>query len=467
MPKVDFSFWEWFFGNIRFVEKCLSDAWKDGRIDGFSSSKLSAKQLHNRPVGTFLLRFSDCVIGALTPVYVARDGTIKKLTPIAFKEFEIINHGPNDPEYYGIGNLISRLEECTHFWNGMSKLEAFDKYYKSVKKSKDGYVERIDAHSRFDANPSGSSSTLYSPTTQSVESGINQSIASPSVSSSTISTLSNKIPVHNGFLPHASDGFPSDTFMAPYHLANCSPAIPFEPSQLLIPSSDNSSQPGFVSSSGFVPSPSQPQSLESGNNLTSSPGFATEPPNTVPNDNTYATGFSSNISTLPSPNFSPSIPFRPSPSPVQSQSVQFQKNFTGSPGFASPPNTVPIENTYAVGFSSFIPSPYVEPLYLPNSNSLNVTQAEYNRSVLNTPVPQPHYHNYSDDPTNHYNINSNMLPINQFNYGNASIEPHNYVNNYDNGGDISMANSNANDLNVLTLNEPFNKLWSDFNKYKK
>ncbi|XP_031638980.1 rho GTPase-activating protein gacK-like [Contarinia nasturtii] len=309
--------------------------------------------------------------------------------------------------YRGIGNLISDLNECTHLANGESKSEAFAKHFKDIYVSKEGYETRP-------VNTSGSSQIQTPPVQpQSAESDINNPIASNDVSSATFNTVSNDIP---------------DTFVTPYHFTSpsFSPSISFQ----------------------STPSPSQLQCVQFQNSFTRSPDITSAPPNTVPNDNTYATGNSSNISTLPSPNFSPSIPFRPSPSPVQSQ--RFENILIGSSNFQSTtPNKVPNDlsasklaqdetrselntplpesyNDGMTGCSSILPT--MEPTRLTNFNSFNVTQVEYSRSVCDPPVPQPDYHNYD-------NIDSNTIPIEL-----------DYVNNYDNGGDVSMANANANDL---------------------
>ncbi|XP_031634315.1 signal transducer and transcription activator-like, partial [Contarinia nasturtii] len=148
MPKFTFTYWDWFFCATILTKKCLSEAWKDGLIDGFSSDRLSAQQLRKRlVVGTFLLRFSDSELGALTPVFLAYDGNSKlvkkKFTPITIKEFEIMIREPNDPMYCGIGNLISKLKECTHLANGVSKSEAFKNHITTLpNKTKVGYETR-------------------------------------------------------------------------------------------------------------------------------------------------------------------------------------------------------------------------------------------------------------------------------------------------------------------------------------
>ncbi|XP_054859175.1 signal transducer and activator of transcription 6 isoform X2 [Eublepharis macularius] len=66
LPGRGFTFWQWFEGVLDLTKKYLKDYWSDRLIMGFISKQSLSNCLSNAPVGTFLLRFSDSVIGGIS-----------------------------------------------------------------------------------------------------------------------------------------------------------------------------------------------------------------------------------------------------------------------------------------------------------------------------------------------------------------------------------------------------------------
>ncbi|KAG8585708.1 hypothetical protein GDO81_005121 [Engystomops pustulosus] len=59
MPRVSFTFWEWFDAILTLVKAHLENIWKDGYVMGFVSRSAEDALLRTRQQGTFLLRFSE------------------------------------------------------------------------------------------------------------------------------------------------------------------------------------------------------------------------------------------------------------------------------------------------------------------------------------------------------------------------------------------------------------------------
>ncbi|XP_066193651.1 signal transducer and activator of transcription 2 isoform X4 [Sylvia atricapilla] len=65
-----FSFWAWLDGILSLLQEHLKQLWKDGLILGFVSRKQEEKLLKSKMTGTFLLRFSESVLGGVTFTWV-------------------------------------------------------------------------------------------------------------------------------------------------------------------------------------------------------------------------------------------------------------------------------------------------------------------------------------------------------------------------------------------------------------
>ncbi|XP_032569338.1 signal transducer and activator of transcription 2 isoform X2 [Chiroxiphia lanceolata] len=65
-----FSFWAWLDGILGLLQEHLKQLWKDGLILGFVSRKKERKLLKSKRTGTFLVRFSESVLGGVTCTWV-------------------------------------------------------------------------------------------------------------------------------------------------------------------------------------------------------------------------------------------------------------------------------------------------------------------------------------------------------------------------------------------------------------
>jgi signal transducer and activator of transcription 5B len=72
LTGTSFSFWEWFYSAMKLVEKHALRSWKNGSIYGFIARKDAEIALQGSNPGTFLVRFSDTVLGGITITYVAK-----------------------------------------------------------------------------------------------------------------------------------------------------------------------------------------------------------------------------------------------------------------------------------------------------------------------------------------------------------------------------------------------------------
>nr|XP_031363080.1 signal transducer and activator of transcription 2 [Lonchura striata domestica] len=70
-----FSFWAWLDGILGLLQEHLKELWKKGLILGFVSHKQKEKLLKCKRTGTFLLRFSETVLGGVTFTWVEHPET--------------------------------------------------------------------------------------------------------------------------------------------------------------------------------------------------------------------------------------------------------------------------------------------------------------------------------------------------------------------------------------------------------
>ncbi|XP_038020331.1 signal transducer and activator of transcription 2 isoform X2 [Motacilla alba alba] len=68
-----FSFWAWLDGILGLLQEHLKQLWKNGLILGFVSRKQVEKLLKTKRTGTFLLRFSESVLGGVTFTWVEHE----------------------------------------------------------------------------------------------------------------------------------------------------------------------------------------------------------------------------------------------------------------------------------------------------------------------------------------------------------------------------------------------------------
>lgn len=65
LPDRKFTFWDWFYGILVLSRDHLREIWEQGFIAGFISRSNTEERLLKCKPGTFLLRFSDSLLGKL------------------------------------------------------------------------------------------------------------------------------------------------------------------------------------------------------------------------------------------------------------------------------------------------------------------------------------------------------------------------------------------------------------------
>ncbi|KAM6928108.1 signal transducer and activator of transcription 2 [Xenentodon cancila] len=147
------SFWVWFDGILVMVKTYLEDLWRDGLIMGFVTKNKEKSLLKKKQRGTFLLRFSESVIGAITFSWVEITSTgepdVKTVQPftkvdlsqIPFHEiirnFQILE-ADNIPE-----------NPLLYLYPNTPKDEAFGKYYSEKSGDNSPYIKYIKTKLMF------------------------------------------------------------------------------------------------------------------------------------------------------------------------------------------------------------------------------------------------------------------------------------------------------------------------------
>ncbi|XP_053285812.1 signal transducer and activator of transcription 2 isoform X1 [Pleuronectes platessa] len=147
------TFWIWFDGILLMVKTFLEDLWRDGLIMGFVSKGKENSLLKKKQRGTFLLRFSDSVIGGITFSWVEITGTgepyVKTVQPftkddlkqIPFQEiirnFQILE-ADNIPE-----------NPLLYLYPNIPKEKAFGKYYSEKSGDDSPYIKYIKTKLMF------------------------------------------------------------------------------------------------------------------------------------------------------------------------------------------------------------------------------------------------------------------------------------------------------------------------------
>lgn len=141
------TFWVWFDGILVMVKTYLEDLWRDGLIMGFVTKGKEKSLLKRKQRGTFLLRFSESVIGGITFSWVEITATgepdVKTVQPftkvdlsqIPFHEiirnFQILE-AENVPE-----------NPLLYLYPNTPKDEAFGKYYTEKSGENSPYIKYI------------------------------------------------------------------------------------------------------------------------------------------------------------------------------------------------------------------------------------------------------------------------------------------------------------------------------------
>lgn len=147
------TFWVWFDGILVMVKTYLEDLWRDGLIMGFVSKGKEKSLLKKKQRGTFLLRFSESVIGGITFSWVDTTATgepeVKTVQPftkvdlcqIPFHEI-IRNYQILEAENVPENPLL-------YLYPNTPKNEAFQKYYTGKSGADSPYIKYIKTKLMF------------------------------------------------------------------------------------------------------------------------------------------------------------------------------------------------------------------------------------------------------------------------------------------------------------------------------
>lgn len=120
LPERSFTFWDWFYWVMRLTKDHLREPWKEGLINGFISKSQAEEMLLKCEPGTFLLRFSDSILGGISIAYVELNNTkqtarVGMLQPFTHKDFAVRS----------LRNRIMDLDECVTLYPNIPKEFAF------------------------------------------------------------------------------------------------------------------------------------------------------------------------------------------------------------------------------------------------------------------------------------------------------------------------------------------------------
>ncbi|CAI9560091.1 unnamed protein product [Staurois parvus] len=137
LRERNFTFWQWFDGVVDLTKKHLKDYWSDGLIMGFVSKQYVHTILGKEHNGTFLLRFSDSEIGGITIAHIVRgddgSGQIQNIQPFTSKDLQILS----------LGDRVRDLKQLKFLYAKGEKDTVFEKYYKKVSSSGNGYKRAV------------------------------------------------------------------------------------------------------------------------------------------------------------------------------------------------------------------------------------------------------------------------------------------------------------------------------------
>ncbi|KAL8164059.1 UNVERIFIED_CONTAM: hypothetical protein K2H54_044842 [Gekko kuhli] len=123
LPNRGFTFWQWFEGILELTKKYLKDYWSDRLILGFVSKQYVSSCLSNAPAGTFLLRFSDSLIGGISIAYVIRlpNGSceVENIQPFTATNLSVRS----------LADCVLDLQELQVLYPNRPKREAFQNYF--------------------------------------------------------------------------------------------------------------------------------------------------------------------------------------------------------------------------------------------------------------------------------------------------------------------------------------------------
>ncbi|XP_043988023.1 signal transducer and activator of transcription 1-like [Gambusia affinis] len=143
----DENVWIWIDGILDLIKKFVWELWRDGCIMGFVSKERTRALLREKPVGTFLIRFSESIPdGAITFSWVEQSAGEKHIhfvEPYTKKELSVLPL-PNAIHNYTLTTSGRSHNPLLYLYPDTPKDAAFARYRtaESSSPSRDGYVPK-------------------------------------------------------------------------------------------------------------------------------------------------------------------------------------------------------------------------------------------------------------------------------------------------------------------------------------
>nr|AKR71986.1 signal transducer and activator of transcription B [Anopheles stephensi] len=121
LPDCSSTFWGWFYQVMKLTRDHFLEQWTQGRIFGFIRKSKAEQYLASCKPGTFLLRFSDTVLGGITIGFVHENSV---------GQLEILHIEPFTARDLSIRSLADRIldfDVLTHLYPCTPKHEAFQR----------------------------------------------------------------------------------------------------------------------------------------------------------------------------------------------------------------------------------------------------------------------------------------------------------------------------------------------------
>ncbi|XP_059610911.1 signal transducer and transcription activator-like [Phlebotomus argentipes] len=88
LKGMNFTFWSWFYNNMKLIKDKYGDHWQNNHIYGFIHREHAHALLKSLPIGTFLLRFSKSMIGNMSIDVVLANSQVSSCGPFDSSSFE-------------------------------------------------------------------------------------------------------------------------------------------------------------------------------------------------------------------------------------------------------------------------------------------------------------------------------------------------------------------------------------------
>ncbi|XP_067359542.1 signal transducer and activator of transcription 2 isoform X2 [Channa argus] len=147
------TFWVWFDGILVMVKTYLENLWKDGLIMGFVSKAKEKSLLKKKQRGTFLLRFSESVIGGITFSWVEIDINgkpfVKTVQPFTKVDLNQIPFHEIIRNFQILENENIPENPLVYLYPNIPKDKAFGKYYTEKTGDESPYIKYIKTKLMF------------------------------------------------------------------------------------------------------------------------------------------------------------------------------------------------------------------------------------------------------------------------------------------------------------------------------